>query len=158
MADDGISDSSDDEPFTMTEQSKSTNANRPPRKPKMKAKANPPNPPSPLQVFPKQIVFDGVKPNLLYALTFSVMNRSKSTKRIRIIPPSTSAFDLVYTPVAGVASGMEVKGEIEFQLPPDYDPTKSHAFSDSITVKCETDSIVIPITAFLPAANINFER
>lgn len=156
--DDGLSDSSsDDEPQTIRTTSRtSNNPYRPPRQPK-KSTLPPPRPPADLQVFPNQITFDGVKPNLLYALTFSVMNSSKATKRVRIIPPSTSAFDLVYTPVAGIASGMEVKGEIEFQLPPDYDPTKCHSFSDSITVKCESESIVIPITALLPPANIDFE-
>lgn len=160
--DDNLSDSSSDEespPTVKSSPSSRSNVNRPPRAPKsesLKQQSMPP-PSSDIRVFPQNITFEGVKRGLLYSLTFSVQNKSKLTKRVRIIPPSTPNFDLIYTPVAGIASGMSVMGEIEFQLPSDHDSSKPSVFSDSITVKCETESITIPITALLPASDINFE-
>ena len=106
--DDGISESSSDDgspkapPTTTTrrsskQQTKSQTTTLPPAP----AKGS-------LAVFPKQVTFDGVKPGLLYALTFSIQNSSKHVKRVRIVPPTTENFALVYEPSGNLAPGLGV--------------------------------------------------
>jgi hypothetical protein len=107
-------------------------------------------------VCPPNINFEGVKPNLLYALTFSVQNSSNAAKRIRIIPPTTPNFSLVYKPVSSIASGLDIRGEIEFQLPNDADGGTLE-YHDSIKVICEGTEIVVPIVATLPTPKFSFD-
>ncbi|CAN0368027.1 unnamed protein product, partial [Scytosiphon promiscuus] len=54
---------------------------------------------------------------LLFVLTFSVQNTSGATRRLQVIPPHTPAFSLNYEPVGGLAPGLDVHAEVEFQLP-----------------------------------------
>lgn len=52
-------------------------------------------------------------------LTFSIQNTCGETRRLLIIPPRTPAFSLNYEPVGGLAPGLDVRAEVEFQLPDD---------------------------------------
>lgn len=52
-------------------------------------------------------------------LTFSIQNTCGETRRLLIIPPRTPTFSLNYEPVGGLAPGLDVRAEVEFQLPDD---------------------------------------
>lgn len=64
-----------------------------------------------------QVTFEDVRAGLLFVLTFSVQNTCGETRRIRVIPPQTPVFSLNYEPVGGLAPGLDVRAEVEFQLP-----------------------------------------
>ncbi|CAN0151786.1 unnamed protein product, partial [Hapterophycus canaliculatus] len=65
----------------------------------------------------KQVVFEDVRAGLLFVLTFSVQNTSGVTRRLQVVPPRTPAFSLNYEPIGGLAPGLDVHAEVEFQLP-----------------------------------------
>lgn len=67
----------------------------------------------------EQVVFEDVRAGLLFVLTFSVQNTCGETRRLQVIPPRTPAFSLNYEPVGGLAPGLDVRAEVEFQLPDD---------------------------------------
>ena len=69
------------------------------------------------KLLPRQVIFEDVRAGLLFVMTFSVQNTSGETRRIRVIPPRTPAFSLNYEPVRGLAPGLDVRAEVEFQLP-----------------------------------------
>ncbi len=50
-------------------------------------------------------------------MTFSVRNNSLTSQRIRISAPNTKYFALNYVPSGVVAPGLDVRAEIECQLP-----------------------------------------
>lgn len=52
-------------------------------------------------------------------LTFSVQNTCGETRRLHVIPPRTPVFSLNYEPIGGLAPGLDVRAEVEFQLPDD---------------------------------------
>lgn len=91
----------------------------------------------------KQVAFEDVRAGLLFVLTFAVQNISAETRRIRIIPPRTPVFSLNYEPVAGLAPGLDVRAEVEFQLPAEdetedlsspFDPGEVRAYTDIFLV------------------------
>lgn len=115
----------------------------------------PPSPPCEIEVFPKAITFDCVEPGLVYALTFQFQNRSSNTKRIRVIPPTTSAYTLSYLKVGSLASGLVSTASISFQMP--LNSAGQLTFTDSVTVVSESASVVIPLSALRPSAQIDFD-
>lgn len=46
-----------------------------------------------------------------------MQNVSGETRRIRLVPPRTPVFSLNYEPVGGLAPGLDVRAEVEFQMP-----------------------------------------
>lgn len=52
-------------------------------------------------------------------MTFSVQNTCGETRRLHVIPPRTPVFSLNYEPIGGLAPGLDVRAEVEFQLPDD---------------------------------------
>lgn len=58
-----------------------------------------------------------MRAGLLFVLTFSVQNICGETRRIRVVPPRTPVFSLNYEPIGGLAPGLDVRAEVEFQLP-----------------------------------------
>lgn len=64
-------------------------------------------------------MFEDVRAGLLFVLTFSAQNTCGETRRLHIIPPRTPAFSLNYEPIGGLAPGLDVRAEVEFQLPDD---------------------------------------
>lgn len=64
-----------------------------------------------------QVFFEDVRAGLLFVLTFSVQNSSTEMRRISVTPPRTPVFSLNYEPVGGLAPGLDVRAEVEFQLP-----------------------------------------
>jgi hypothetical protein len=70
-----------------------------------------------LVVEPGEVRFESVEPGVLYVMTFSVRNNTKVAQRIRIQPPSSGYFALNYVPTGIVAPGLDIRAEIECQLP-----------------------------------------
>lgn len=62
-------------------------------------------------------MFEDVRVGLLFVLTFAVQNTSGETRRITVIPPRTPVFSINYEPIGGLAPGLDIRAEVEFQLP-----------------------------------------
>ena len=164
--DDGISDSSDDEP-TITPPLPTPSKSRTSRGKTgtknltntltntARTTAPPPAPAPPLTIYPPTIDFEGVKPGLLYALTFAVQNSSTTAQRIRLTPPATSSYSLSYKPTRSIAAGLEIRCEVEFQLPANCKPGEE--FSDIIIVSSGSHTLHLPLKATLPAPQISFD-
>ena len=84
--------------------------------------ASAPSPPPPpvtssnIRVYPPEVEFQGIEQGVLYVLTISIQNISPQARRFQVIPPSTRHFVLNYAPVAAIASGLDIKAEVEFQM------------------------------------------
>ena len=84
--------------------------------------ASAPSPPPPpatssnIRVYPPEVEFHGIEQGDLYVLTISIQNISPKARRFQVIPPSTRHFVLNYAPVASIASGLDIKAEVEFQM------------------------------------------
>lgn len=108
-----------------------------------------------LRVEPGEIRFTNAIPGTLYVMTFSVRNLSKSAQRIRISAPKIGVFALNYIPLGPIASGLDLRAEIECQIPTS---SQEFVYADSITVSMGDDKIDIPIYALKPFANIDFPK
>ena len=108
-----------------------------------------------LVVEPSELCFDSVLPGTLYVVTFSVRNTTKAAQRIRIQPPRSGYFALNYIPCGPVAPGLDVRAELECQIPVD---TTENLFADKIIATMGTHKVEIPVVAYKPAANIKFKR
>ena len=108
----------------------------------------------PLRVDPQQIRFESIRPGILYVMTFSVRNATKVAQRIRIEPPKTGIFALNYIPAGAVAPGLDVRAEIECQVPEKSD---LNFFKDCIVTRMGPHKVEIPIYASKPAPDIVFE-
>lgn len=108
-----------------------------------------------LQVDPKEIRFESVEAGVLYIMTFSVRNNTKVAQRIRIQPPHSGYFALNYIPSGSVAPGLDIRAEIECQLPTD---NSDIVFTDKVIATMGSYRVEIPIYASRPYANIKFKR
>lgn len=107
-----------------------------------------------LVVDPKGVRFDSIKPGMLYAMTFSLRNATRSAYRIRIQPPKSPYFALNYIPSGSVAPGLDIRAEIECQLP--IDSPELH-FSDVIVASMGPYTIELPLFASKPHAVVKFD-
>jgi Flagellar-associated PapD-like len=107
-----------------------------------------------LRVEPERIRFESVEPGVLYVMTFSLRNMSKKAHRIRIESPKSEFFALNYIPSGSVAPGLDVRGEIECQLPVN---SADMYFTDHISASMGPYKVKIPIFACKPHADIQFE-
>ena len=162
VMDDGVSDSSSDAPTPQKSQSSRTQQGKTSRgffSSKNAMVTQPPmppkQPPNEVTVFPPAITFPSVKPNLLYALTFQYTNTAKRNRRIRILPPSSPHFKLLYEVKGDLASGLTATAEVEFQMTDD--DKEQESYTDSITVVSENTRVVIPLTALRPSPQITFD-
>jgi hypothetical protein len=94
-----------------------------------------------------------------------------SVKRIRIVPPQSKLFSLNYTPVIGVAPGLETTAEVTFQLEHGVsvsapqpvtengvtaaDPLLQE-YTEQLVISCGEDSIVVPLIARPPCAELQY--
>jgi hypothetical protein len=108
-----------------------------------------------LQVDPKEVRFESVEAGVLYIMTFSVRNNTKVAQRIRIQPPHSGYFALNYIPSGSVAPGLDIRAEIECQLPTD---NSDIVFTDKVVATMGNYRVEIPIYACRPYANIKFKR
>jgi hypothetical protein len=95
---------------------------------------------------------------------------ANSVKRIRIVPPQSKLFSLNYTPVIGVAPGLEVIAEVTFQLEHGVSPlsqtvtesgvtaadTSLIEYTDQLVISCGEDTIVVPLIARPPCAELQY--
>lgn len=100
-------------------------------------------------VEPKAIIFDSISPGKLYLMTVSITNASSTAQRIRIRPPSSDYFALNYIPSRSIAPGLDIRAEIECQLPADaMDP--AIGYQDKLIVSMGHETLEIPILASKP--------
>eukprot|EP00941_MAST-03F_sp_MAST-3F-sp1_P000816 g816.t1 len=104
-----------------------------------------------MRVYPPALDFIGVEFGPLYVMTLSVQNTDSKVRRVRIIPPKTNFFRVAYFPNTAVAPGLDVQFEVEFQAAVEKD------YHDKITVISGDESIEVPLHAYLPAPNIEFD-
>ena len=104
-----------------------------------------------LRCFPSVVEFQGIEEGTLYVLTLSIQNVAAGVRRIRFIPPTSGAFTLNHCPSVAVASGLEVRAEIEFQA------QELRDYSDKLVVISDDDRLEVPLRAFVPAPRIAFD-
>lgn len=104
-----------------------------------------------IRVYPPALDFVGVEFGPLYVMTVSVQNTDSKVRRIRIKPPTSKFFRLAYFPNTAVAPGLDAEFEVEFQALVEQD------YHDSLVVYSGDDEIEIPLHAYTPAPNIEFE-
>jgi hypothetical protein len=107
----------------------------------------------PLRVDPGEIRFESIEPGVLYVMSFSVRNATKAAQRIRIRAPKSGFFALNYIPAGAVAPGIDLRAEIECQLPAGGSQLR---FLDSIVVTMGQHSLEVPLYASKPSASIVF--
>lgn len=107
----------------------------------------------PLRVDPGEIRFEAIEPGVLYVMSFSVRNATKAAQRIRIRAPKSGYFALNYIPTGAVAPGIDVRAEIECQLPVGGTDL---LFMDSIVICMGQHTLEVPLAATKPSAIIRF--
>ncbi len=108
----------------------------------------------PIQVEPGVINFDSISPGILYVMTFSVRNSSFTGQRIRIKAPASMYFALNYTPTGIIAPGIELRAEIECQIP---DSNKESRFMDKIVISMGEHKLEVPLIATRHFPRISFD-
>ena len=107
-----------------------------------------------LRVLPSSLRFNSIEPGVLYVMTFSIKNATKNAHRVRISPPRTSFFALNYIPAGVLAPGLEVRAEIECQIPLSSREVK---FTDTIVVTMGTYRVEVPLVAGKAGPDIVFD-
>eukprot|EP01049_Picozoa_sp_SAG25_P000345 SAG25_NODE_11_length_28117_cov_24.264901_6_plen_2767_part_00 len=87
----------------------------------------------------------------LYMLRINVKNVHHNAHRVKIVPPETSDFKLLYVPGAPLAPGLEVSAEIEFRA------REARDYHDCIRVESDDDSIEVPLHAFFPRPELELD-
>lgn len=108
----------------------------------------------PLRVEPGEIRFESVTPGTLYVMTFSIYNCTKTGQRIRLEQPKSNVFALNYIPVGSINPGLDLRAEVECQLPEKSD---HHFFKDSIIAVMGSYKVEIPLYASRPCPDIKFQ-
>jgi hypothetical protein len=103
---------------------------------------------------PSEVAFDSAKPGVLYVMTISVRNVTSTAQRIRLQAPKSGVFALNYIPAGVIAPGLDLRAEVECQIPPEM---IDNVFTDKIVALMGNDKIEIPIRAIKPFADITFE-
>ena len=106
-----------------------------------------------MRILPSALKFESIKPGVLYAMTFSIVNATKIAQRIRIQSPKNPCFALNYIPSGSVAPGLDIRAEVECQIPENY----PHKFvSETIIAYMGPHQVEIPLFASRPCAIVNF--
>lgn len=88
-------------------------------------------------------------------MTFSVRNSSSHGQRIRIKAPASMYFALNYTPTGVIAPGIELRAEIECQIP---DDSKEGRFTDKIVISMGDHKLDVPLVATRQFAKVTFNK
>lgn len=88
-------------------------------------------------------------------MTFSVRNNCSTAQRIRVLPPKRSMFSCNFVPSGAIASGLDIRIEVEFQIPTHHPETES-VFEDFIVVAMGSHRIQVPIIAARPLPDVRF--
>ena len=109
--------------------------------------------------FPSSVVTscDEIFPmtTVLYVITFSIRNNCATAQRIRVLPPKRSFFSCNFVPSAAVASGLDIRVEVEFQLPSQH-PEHESIFEDFLVVAMGSQRVQVPIIASKPLPDVRF--
>ena len=108
----------------------------------------------PLRVTPSNLRFEALEPGVLYVMTFSIKNATKFAERVRISTPNSSYFALNYIPAGPLAPGLDLRAEIECQLPEDREEVS--VFTDKIVVSMGAHKVEVPLYACKPGPDIVF--
>ena len=92
---------------------------------------------------------------VLYVITFSIRNNCATAQRIRVLPPKRSFFSCNFVPSAAIASGLDIRVEIEFQLP-SHHPANDSVFEDFLVVAMGSHRVQVPIIASRPLPDVRF--
>eukprot|EP00903_Cladosiphon_okamuranus_P009303 g8875.t1 len=120
-----------------------------------------------ITVTPPEVVFEDVRAGLLFVLTFSVQNTCGETRRLQVIPPRTPVFSLNYEPIGGLAPGLDVRAEVEFQLPDDdevddlgttFAPGEVREYVDKFIIISGKDKVEVPLLARRPTPAVIHNR
>lgn len=109
----------------------------------------------PLKIDPEQVNFTDVQYGTRYVMTVSVRNNTTSAQRIRFSSPKTDFFSINYIPSGVIAPGLDVRAEIECQIP---ENSIELFFSDRIVVSMGPHKIEVPLLALKPLPNVEFNN
>jgi hypothetical protein len=107
-----------------------------------------------MSVEPTSLHFESVQPGILYVMTMSIRNISKTAQRIRIKAPKSGFFALNYIPSGVVSPGLDIRAQVECQLP---EGSSNLEYLDSVTVVMGEECIEVPIVATKRVANMSFD-
>jgi hypothetical protein len=107
-----------------------------------------------LAVSPSGLVFLNCKSGLLYVMTFCIRNASSTSQRIRISPPETRHFAVNYVPCGSLAPGMDMRAEVECQIPSNGTESEFH---DHLVVRSAQCCLRVPLIAKRPLPCICFD-
>jgi len=108
-----------------------------------------------LKIEPSNIKFESIQCGVLYVMTFSIRNTTKIAQRIRIQAPKSGFFALNYIPSGPVAPGLDIRAEIECQVPA-Y--ATEMMFTDKVTIVMGKHQFELPLYACKPYASIKMEE
>jgi hypothetical protein len=92
-----------------------------------------------------------VEIDTLYMLRINVKNNSHKSHRVKIVPPATNDFRLLFVPNRPLAPGLEMVAEIEFRA------RENHDYIDRIIIESDDDSIEVPLRAFMPRPELELD-
>jgi hypothetical protein len=107
-----------------------------------------------LDVEPSRLHFESVQPGILYVMTMSIRNVSQTAQRIRIKAPKSGFFALNYIPSGVVSPGLDIRAQIECQLP---EGSTDLEYLDTITVVMGENELIVPIVATKKVADVVFD-
>jgi hypothetical protein len=92
---------------------------------------------------------------VLYIITFSARNNCPHAMRIRVIPPKKAIFSCNFVPITAVASGLDIRVEVECLIPPNT--SLDNVFEDFLVVVMGEHRLHVPLVARKPLADIHFK-
>lgn len=110
-----------------------------------------PKPTTKIEVFPPEIVLRNIEVDQLYEVTLSVRNLSNHVRRIRFVPPKASKFLAEYKTLGAISSGVSISITITFET-----DSLGH-FHDELTIISEELKVVVPLHAFAPMPDLQFD-
>lgn len=98
------------------------------------------------------IEFNSIDAGKLYLMTLRIANASNKPQRIRIKPPTSEYFAINYLPTKSIAPGLDIRVEIECQLPSSSDKRSNNSssdieYTDHLIVHMGDSKLDIPILA-----------
>jgi hypothetical protein len=99
---------------------------------------------------PGIIHFSGLTAGTESTQVLSIINRSSSSQRLIILPPSTEYFSIDYEKRGLLAAGMAQKIVVKFR------PTEFKYYYDAIKIRSEVDNLLIPIHGYPIINKIDF--
>ncbi len=99
---------------------------------------------------PPVLHFAGLVAGQVQTLTLNIINRSATSQRLLIVPPSTGFFKIAYEKRGLLAPGMPQKIIVTFQ------PEEFKYYYDAIKIRSEEENLLIPIHGYPIVNKIDF--